>query len=163
MPTLRTRARLSLIGLVVALACGDGTGSSGPPPTPGPLESGPWYLHTANGDPLPAKISERIVGVALEETFVDSARIDVDLNAGTWEQRYWIRVLVTGVLDRQEVVIDFGDYAIGPGMTYLFTSDVRTRSLVIGSVTSLSFVSTEPMLFYVDAPDVTGLYRTTPP
>jgi hypothetical protein len=156
------------VALVVALAtavvaCDDSGTVTEPPTTAAELGGGLWYLNTANGEALPAKIAERPVGVALEETFLDSAQIVIDVNTGTWRQRYWYRVLLFGTLDRAEVVVDSGSYTIATSSTYFFASGYRTRTLAVSPAGATRMDTTEPIVFFPSAPAVTGLYRRTRP
>lgn len=157
--------RFALVVALSAAAVGcDGSGTvTAPPPTVAELGAGLWYLNTANGNALPAKIAERFVGVATEETFLDSAQITIDLNAGTWRQRYWYRVLVLGALDRAEVVVDSGSYTIATSSTYFFASGYRIRTLAVSPSGTTRMDTTEPIVFFTNAPTVAGLYRRTRP
>lgn len=147
----------------IAVGCEDSGTVTAPPPTSAELGGGLWYLNTANGDALPAKIAERPVGAAIEETFLDSAQITIDVNSGTWRQRYWYRVLLFGALDRAEVVVDSGSYALATSSTYFFASGYRTRTLAVSPSSTTRMDTTEPIVFFTDAPAVTGLYRRTRP
>lgn len=168
MPRLpRILTLLGTLAVAVLTACDEGTITSGPGGGTLPLPEGYWYLNTANDSGLPAVISERTVGVALERTILDSAVINV-LDDGTWTQRYWYRVFVTGILDRTEVVVDQGTWAEAPAgspdNTYLLTSTIRPRvSEVSFAPPATELLSVEPMLFYSNAPSVEGAYRRTRP
>lgn len=160
---LRQRLILAAIcALVVACSESDGTSLTPPPPSPPTLGDGDWFLRTANGDTLPAKVSERFIGAAVEETFLDSARIRVNLSSASWQQQYWYRVLVFGSLDRSEVVVDSGVYQVATGASYFFTSAFRVRTMVVSPSTT-QLTTTEPILFFVGASPVTGDYRRTRP
>ena len=163
MPLLRSRRLLLAVILLAGVAaCSDQGTIIVPPSTGGPLIPGTWYLHTANGDTLPAKISERIVGVATETTRLDSARLLVNSDL-TYEQRFWIRVFVTGVLDRTEVVTDNGTFG-SEGRGFRLTSSLRARdfTMVVPSLGSLT--TTEQMLFFVNNPPMTtGAYKLSRP
>lgn len=148
--------------LVVAVACGDVTAPGVPVLEPKELTSGTWYMHSADGEDLPAKISERNVGVALEETFVDSARLVVSVN-GVWRQSYWIRVNVSGNLDREELITDEGIWGPPFSAVYGFTSSIRARAFSVTVVSDDEITSSEKLLFYVGASAVTGVYRTARP
>lgn len=159
MPLLRSRRVLFAVILAVGLAaCEDGGGTTTPPTPGGPLIPGTWYMHTADGDTLPAKISERIVGVALEATMLDSAQLVVNADL-SYEQRYWIRVLVTGTLDRSDVVLDEGNFA-SEGLGYRLTSSLRAREFTL-VVPSLGNITTsEQMVFFANNPPITtGTYK----
>ncbi|MCE9602899.1 MAG: hypothetical protein K8S21_11900 [Gemmatimonadetes bacterium] len=152
---------MSALVLALIVGCGDGTSGGVTPPITGSLTEGTWYMHQANGTDLPAVISTRFVGVAVEETTLDSARIVIDGNSG-WEQRYYMTITLTGIIDRREVVFDKGIWGDGgPGFT--FSSSVRVRSFS-ASVTTPGVLSTvEQMLFFTAAPAVSGTYRLTRP
>lgn len=161
--TLPDSRRLLLAVILTAgiAACGEQSVTT-PPVIGGPVIPGTWYLQTANGDTLPAKISERIVGVAQEVTFLDSARLIINADL-TYQQRYWTRVLVTNTLDRADFVLDFGTFTAS-GSGYRLTSDFRARefTMVVPSLGNLT--TTEQMLFFANAPPTTtGRYRLSPP
>lgn len=159
-PQFRSLAAGLLFAAIASLgACGDEVTSQ--PLVPGPLTAGTWYMHTANGLDLPAEISRRFVGLVDEQIVLDSSRIVV-VAGGTWQQRYWTRVFHIGVLDRSEFVLDEGTWVLD-GPAYDFTSTLRPRtfSVVVDSPTRVT--STEPMVFFANAPAVTGVYRTTAP
>jgi hypothetical protein len=119
-------------------------------------------MHEANGNELPeAEIARRFVGVTDEQTLVDSARIDIRQN-GTWEQRYWLRVLHTGALDRAEFVLDQGAWT-DDGFAMTFVSALRPRTFTMSATTLAEATSNEPMVFFTGAVNVTGTYRPTEP
>ena len=132
-----SRLGFAALLLAFAVAC-DGTGTAAPPDIPGlgAVRPGTWYMHAANGTILPAVISDRFIGISPEQTFLDSARFLVDPN-GTYQQLYWIRVLVTGTLDREEVVLDQGFWSS-------FGGDNQFRSLVRPRALSVGFPTAEP-------------------
>lgn len=162
MPALPSHRLLLAVILTAGIAaCGDQSVTT-PPVIGGPLIPGTWYLQTANGDTLPAKISERIVGVAQEATFLDSARLTINADQ-TYRQRYWTRVLVTGTLDRSEIVIDSGTFAAA-GTGYRLTSGYRAREFTIVVPVLGSLTTTEQMVFFANNPPLTiGSYRLSPP
>jgi len=163
MPLLRSRSVLFAAVLALGLAaCEAGGVTATPPTTGGPLIPGTWYMHTADGDALPAKISERIVGVALEATMLDSAQLVVNADL-TYEQRYWIRVLITGNLDRSDVVLDEGVFA-SEGLGFRLTSSLRAREFTF-VVPSLGNITTsEQLVFFAnDPPITTGTYKLSHP
>lgn len=155
---LRTLAVICL-ALSVA-ACDENTGTT-PPPVDIPLSPGTWFMHSANDLELPAEISRRFVGLVDEQTILDSARFTIT-GVGNWEQRYWTRVLHIGVLDRSELVIDEGTWVASDGIN-TFTSTLRTRTFDITVVDAGEILSNEPMVFFPNAVNVAGVYRTTPP
>lgn len=163
MPLLRSRRALFAVILAVGLAaCEDGSITTTPPTTGGPLIPGTWYMHAADGDTLPAKISERIVGVALEATMLDSAQLMVNADL-SYEQRYWIRVLVTGTLDRSDVVLDEGNFA-PEGLGYRLTSSLRTREFTFVVPSLGNITSSEQMVFFANNPPITtGTYKLSHP
>lgn len=161
LPSRRTAAALLLVSLLAA--CGDDEGS-GPlsPNPPQPIAEGAWYLHTVDGAALPTQISDRFVGVTQEQIFLDSARLEVDYVTGRYEQRWWTRVLHTGVLDRREFVYDEGTFA-ETGAYFTFTSTVRTRAFTLTVPTATDVVTTEQFVFFAGATVKTGTYRQTRP
>ncbi len=161
-PMIR-RFALVLALSAASVGCEESGTVTAPPTTAAELGGGLWYLNTANGDELPAKIAERPVGAALEETFLDSAQITIDVNSGTWRQRYWYRVLLFGTLDRAEVVVDSGRYTLATSSTYFFASGYRTRTLAVSPTGTTQMDTTEPIVFFPNAPTVAGLYRRTRP
>lgn len=153
---------LSAAALLALVGCGEGTtGPVNPPPGGTPLTPGDWYMHTANGTALPAEIARRFIGVVDEQTLLDSAFLTVSLN-GTWTQRYYTRVLHAGVLDRSDLVIDEGNWTTGTTGT-LFTSTLRSRAFEVTADIGNRATSDEPMVFFPNATNVTGVYRTSPP
>lgn len=163
MPLHRPRNVLFAVLLSLGVAACDADGTTNPPPGTGaPLVPATWHMHSADGDALPAVISDRIVGVAQERTMLDSATLVINGDL-TYEQRYWIRVLVTGNLDRSEMVFDEGTYA-AEGLGYRVTSDLRARefSFVVPAIGDIT--TTEQMLFFANAPPLTtGTYRLARP
>lgn len=162
MSLLRSRHLFAVVLAAGLAACSDQGGVIVPPSTGGPLIPGTWYLHEANGDTLPAQISQRIVGVASETTMLDSARLLVNSDL-TYEQRFWTRVLVTGTLDRVDVVIDNGTFG-SEGRGFRLTSSVRARefTMVVPSLGNLT--TTEQMVFFVNSPPMTtGTYKLSRP
>lgn len=158
----RTLSSLSAAALLALAGCGeDGAGPVNPPPGGTPLTPGNWFMHTANGEPLPAEIARRFIGVVDEQTLLDSAFLSVAPN-GSWTQRYYTRVLHIGVLDRSELVIDEGNWTAGTTST-VFTSTLRARTFEVAANTADRATSDEPMVFFPNATNVTGVYRTTPP
>jgi hypothetical protein len=150
------------IALLAVTACGEGTvGPVDPPPDGTPLTPGNWFMHTANGNALPAEIARRFIGVVDEQTMLDSAILSVAPN-GSWSQRYYTRVLHAGALDRADVVIDEGNWTAGTTNT-AFTSTLRTRTFTVAANTASQATSDEPMVFFPNATNVTGVYRTSPP
>lgn len=126
-------SRLGFAALILAFAVAcDGPGTAAPPVIPGPgaVVPGTWYMHAANGTNLPAVISDRFIGISPEQTFLDSARLLISTD-GSYKQRYWIRILITGSLDREEVVLDEGFWT-SFGDDNRFRSFVRDRTLSVG-------------------------------
>lgn len=163
MPLPRSRHLLLAALMSTGLAaCGE-SGTTNPPPGGGaPLVPATWHMHTADGEALPAVISERIVGVAQERTMLDSSILVIN-DDFTYEQRYWIRVLVTGNLDRSEMVFDEGTYA-PEGLGYRVISDLRAREFSFVVPTIGDITTTEQMLFFANAPPLTtGTYRLSRP
>lgn len=144
----------------LSVACEEG-GLSQPPVAPGVLIPATWYLHQADTARVPALISSRFIGVALERTFVDSASIEIRVDS-TYTQRYWIRVLLNDSLDRSEVEIDEGDISVGSG-DFAFTSRLRPRTFRFRVVSIASVSTTEAFAPYIGAPLNTGQYRLTRP
>jgi len=158
-PSARARARIGAASLLLLAGCGGEQVllPAGATPIVGPT----WFLHTVNDTTLPARIASRVIGVVVEQTYVDSAQIALD-SAGTYEERYWIRVYLAGSLDRADAVADRGSWTQSLG-TYTLTSGLRARTLTLTSPDSGRLVSTEPMASYINAPPTAGLYRRTRP
>ena len=127
----------------------------------GPLIPATWYMRTANDSVLPATISVRTIGVAQEETVLDSARLVVNSD-GTYAQRYWLRIFVSTVLDRSEVVVDEGTWTV-TSTAFQFTSTIRARAFAVTSPQFGRLTSQERMVFFGSAPTTAGGYRLTPP
>jgi hypothetical protein len=155
---LASRARMILLMCSLALAgCDDD--ATAPPPQPSfPLLAGLWRLDRANGVEIPgAEIARRLIGVLDEQTVLDSAWIEVEAD-GTWEQRYFLQVFHNAVFDRSEVVVDRGTWT-ADGNENSFVSSIRTRSFPLMVIQSTHTVSAEQMVFFANAPLVTGDYR----
>lgn len=143
---------------IVITACGDDSPMA-TLPLPSPIPGGEWRLQSANDLSLPAKISERSVGVAIEESYLDSAKIFINDTTGTWEQRAWIRVLHMGVEDRRDLMIDMGYYQVNAaGTNFSFSSDIRSRNYDALLLSPALLRTSEPLLFYVGAEPIIGLY-----
>jgi len=165
-PFART-AFILLAATAIATGCDQDALITNPPGGALPLPEGYWYLHTANDSAVSATIGERAVGVAFEQSILDSASLFVG-DDGTWRQRYWYRVLLTQLLDRTEVVLDEGTWAPAPAgspdNTYILTSALRPRTITVSFASpATELVSVEPMLTFVGAPAVNGRYRRTRP
>jgi hypothetical protein len=157
-----TALSLAVVALVALAACGEETPGTTDPPVATPLTPGDWFMHTANGNALPgAEIARRFVGVVDEQTVVDSARLQISAE-GTYEQRYWTRTFHGGVLDRSELVIDLGNWDTD-GTVSTFMSSVRARTFEVVANSETEATSDEPMVFFPNATNVTGVYRTSPP
>jgi hypothetical protein len=164
MPRLHPARRLACLTLVLLLvACDEGeNGTPLEPPPPRPIAEGTWYMHAANGQLLPTRISDRFIGVTQEEIFVDSAQLSVDYVTGTYRQRAWTRVNHTGVEDRREFIFDEGTFAQEPsGFTFSSTTRARTVTIAVPDATKLE--STETLAFHAGAATLTGTYRQLRP
>lgn len=160
MPQPRRRLPLRLLASALLLAaCGGEQVLL--PASPTPVVGPTWYLHAANDTTLPARIAARVIGVVAEETYLDSATITLD-SAGTYEQRYWMRVFLAGALDRADAVVDRGSWTESLG-TYTLTSGLRTRALTLTSPDTGRLLSAERMVTYLTAPTTAGLYRRSRP
>ena len=155
----RRLPRLALVSVLLAAACGGDQVLL--PTTPTPVVGPTWYLQAANDTTLPARIAARVIGVVTEATYLDSAQIALD-SAGTYEQRYWIRVYLSGTLDRADAVVDRGTWTASLG-TYTLTSGLRTRALALTAPDSGRLVSSEPFITYLTAPLTAGRYGRTRP
>jgi len=125
------------------------------------LSPGRWYLHAANGEDIPALIGDRTIGLTQEETFIDSATIDVTAT-GEYEQRIHLRILHAGVEDRQETFYDAGTWtreAVG----FAFVSGLRARTFSGTVQPGGALISSESVLTWSGAPTVAGTYRKTLP
>jgi hypothetical protein len=159
------RILLASLATAVLLAACDASGvtppSNGGVPPQFPARPGTWYMHTANDSALPHRIANRSVGVAVEETFLDSARIFVNSN-GTYQQFYFLRINIQSVPDREEVILDEGFWTS-------FGGENRFRSLVRNRIFDVTFPAadrlqtSEQMLYWGGAPNVRGVYRLTRP
>jgi hypothetical protein len=150
------RTLLALAALAV-LGCSDSEAVGIPAPQPVTFEPGTWALVSANGLELPASISTRSISFVQEEVLLDSARIEIAGN-GFYEQYLYLSVLHDGTVDRSEVVFDRGRWGPPFAATYAFNSTIRTR--VFSVVPRGNQIETaEPVLYFVGAPLVTGLYR----
>ena len=148
-----------------SLSACDGGGTLAPvpsgTPTNRPLIPATYYMHTADGEALSAEISNRFIGVSPETTILDSARLLVSGN-NTYQQRYWYRVMITGTLDRSELVIDEGSWRAAQ-VGYVFTSTLRNRTFGVTVPSLGTILSSEQMVFFNGAPLTEGFYRLTRP
>jgi len=143
------------------VSCGDGAGGPilGPPPRQ--LSDGTWYLNSLGDSTLGTVVSTRIVGAAQELAILDSATLYIG-QQGSFEQRFWIRFLVAGVLDRSDVVIDQGEW-VPTALGYTFVSTIRSRTFEITVPADNRLESRESFVFYANPPLVNGVYRRTRP
>lgn len=156
------RPRTFIAALCSILAACDSNGTSTSPPIGGLLSPGTWYMHQADTLPLPAEISVRTVGVAQERTLLDSAVLVINTDL-SYEQRYWTRTLVTGVLDRTDAVVDYGTLAGTPG-GYTLSSSIRQREFLLTVPVTGQVTTFEQMLFFASDTVITqGTYRPIRP
>lgn len=155
--------RLLLAAAVVALVACDADSIITPPPTSGgPLIAATYYMHQADDSTLAATISTRIAGVTQETTVLDSAQLTVNADS-SYQERYWVRILLNGALDRRETIVDIGKISI-EGFGYRLTSDVREREFTMVVVSIGNLTTFEQMVFYeLDPPVTTGKYKGTHP
>ncbi len=155
---IRRSAFLALLAAGLLGCEGDGGTVVILPPN---LSAGRWYMHEANAEAMPALIAERTIGLTAEETHIDSATIDVTAS-GTWEQRVHLRIMHSGVEDRQETFYDEGTWtreAVG----FAFVSAVRSRTFSATMQPGGALLTSETILSWSGAPTVTGTYRKTVP
>jgi hypothetical protein len=154
------RRSLALLLCAAGLAC---TGEQVLLPTTPPTVAGAtWYLHAVNDTTLPATVSARGIGVVLEQIVLDSAAITID-TTGRWEQRAWMRVFLSGVLDRTETLVDHGTWITAGGASTL-TSTVRApRTIALVALDATTVRTTERFPSHLTAPLTTGTYRRTRP
>lgn len=162
MPAAKLRTTVVALLLTAAVAACGADVAPLPPAGPQPLPTGTWYMRTANGLALPAKISERFISVTFEEIFLDSAKLEIDGSGTQYVQRYRTRVNHNGLQDRAESLVDAGTIA-QTGNTYTFTSSQQARTFTVTVLSAAQFRTTEPMVFHTDATPVTGIYQATPP
>lgn len=157
------RPRFLIVATIALLGACDTDASSGLPPIiGGPLEPGLWYVNSANGDTLPAAILTRLVGAAQEVVRLDSASLEIRTDL-TYDQRYWTRTFINGVLDRTDVVVDQGTI-VAAGSGFRLTSSIRTRAFTLSVPTPGVIATSEQMLFLTDSVRLTaGEYRRTRP
>src|SRR5687768_4968420 len=153
----RTLASL-LIGLIAISACGDGSTDPRPIPLP-PLAAASWHLHAADGDPLPALVVDKIVAGAVEQTWIDSARLVV-VAQGRWERRAYLQRFRNGDFLSWVLSVDAGSWAV-TDTGYLFSSDGGDSEFVLREVPH----ETITLSLEVDVlPDpITTTLRLTPP
>lgn len=154
-PRLARAVAVSILAIAM-LACGDSGGATGFPGVTS-ISPGVWYMHSADSAPLPAIIGERLVGLAQEQTILDSAQLSVNA-LGRYEQRYWLRILISGALDRSDLIIDQGTWALETNV-FVFSSTIRTRTFAVSSSAPGFLASQEQMLFHTAAPITSGTYR----
>ncbi len=163
MPSSLRKRPLVLLALgLAAVACGDAAGPGGPGSGgPGPLTAGLWTLREIGDSTLSATAATRTIGISTEATIVDSSKLEIEID-GSYSQRYWTRVLIDGQLDRQEVVLDLGSWALGGG-GYQFTSEVRTRAFVVIPISGGRLQTNEAFATWIGAPSNTAIYRLATP
>jgi len=159
-PMVPIRRSLALLLCAAGLAC---TGEQVLLPTTPPTVAGTtWYLHAVNDTTLPATVSARGIGVVLEQIVLDSAAITID-TTGRWEQRAWMRVFLSGVLDRTETLVDQGTWTAAAD-TYTLTSAVRApRTVALIALDASTVRTAERFPSHLTAPLTTGTYRRTRP
>jgi hypothetical protein len=158
----RHRALLLAFAFVLTLAgCEESTGVTPPRPIAGVLIPGVWEVASVNNDTLSQKIATRIIGVSLEETYLDSIRLTVR-DDRTYSQRAWLRVMINGQMDREDVLVDEGTINDGPTSSFEFESTLRNRTSVFESPRLGALSSTEQFVFYQSAPTSTVRYRLVP-
>lgn len=149
------------LAIVTVVSCDDGVAGPIIGPQSRPLSDGTWYLNSLGDSALGTVVSARFVGAAEELAVLDSATLVIG-QQGSFEQRFWIRFLVSGVLDRSDVVIDQGEW-IQTALGYTFVSTIRSRTFEIRVPADNRLESRESFVFYANPPIVDGVYRRTRP
>lgn len=114
-----------LIGLAAAGCAGDTKG----PNLPAPLETAAWHVHTAESQPMPALVAHSLVQNRLQQTFLDSARLNVTA-AGRWELRVFLQTWRDGTHLLDWTQQDAGAWAAAD-TGYVFTSELRGPRFVL--------------------------------
>ncbi len=110
------RRLLSLAAATALAACAESSSVTAPPVTilP-PLATATWYVHTSDGQPLPALLGHRTLpGNVLEQDFLDSTKFEVNAN-GTWVKNAWYQRFQAGMPHSWRTAQDFGTWAIAGG------------------------------------------------
>lgn len=119
--------RLVLVAalFVTTTACSDSSAPAAPAPLP-PLGDQAWYVHTSDGQPLPALLGHRLVNGALEQDFLDSTRLDVYAD-GRWEQRAWYQRFRSGTFIEARTALDAGRWVATSSSYELRAADGALR------------------------------------
>jgi hypothetical protein len=156
------RSMLPLAAAVAVMACAeDATDIVGPGPGPlPPLASATWYVHTSDGQPLPALLGHRMLpGNVLEQDFLDSTKFEVNAD-GTWQKSAWYHRFRNGTLHSWRTAQDFGSWAVA-GDQYEFRR--HTGELLYAVPGPVGTELTLNLRYAEQAGVAVSVLRTTPP
>ncbi len=102
-----------------------------------PLEARLWYVQSADGQQLPALIAHRLVEGSLEQTFLDSATVQITAD-GRWVRRFWMQRLRAGQRVASEASQRVGTWSATPE-SYLFIEEPAGRTFELGGPRVYSF------------------------
>jgi len=91
-----------------------------------PLEARLWYVQSADGQQMPALIAHRLVEGSLEQTFLDSATVQITAD-GRWIRRFWMQRLLAGERVASEASQLVGTWTATPE-SYRFVEDLSGRT-----------------------------------
>jgi hypothetical protein len=97
-----------------------------------PLEARLWHVQRADGQQLPALIAHRLVDGSLEQTFLDSATIEITAN-GTWIRRFWMQRILVGERVASEASQMVGTWTATPE-AYRFVEEPSGRVFEIPGI-----------------------------
>jgi hypothetical protein len=185
-----TRRSMALLFFVATLSFTACTDSPGAPPPHGslpPLAAGAWYMHSADGQSLPAMVAHRLVDGVLEQTFIDSSRLEINSN-GTWQQAVFKRRVLIGLpamsdtsgtgpaasrRSKTSVSTPTGGDVLEPVLhtglwtatdsAYRFVADVGAREFVVRAPAADSFAAYQKLVEFEQSGLVRGVFRRTPP
>lgn len=132
--TAPLRRTLPALLAIVALGCESSSPLAPPPREPlPPLATATWFVHSAEGQSLPALVAHRLESGDYVQDFLDSARVQVTA-AGTWTRTMWLSRYRAGSYESSFAGIEGGTWVAGDS-AYTFTADVSGRSFSVRAMT----------------------------
>ena len=166
MPSLRPT--LSILALATLAACADDATVAGPALLP-PLATATWYVHTSDGQPVPALLGHRTLpGNVLEQDFLDSATFAVTAD-GHWEHRGYVTRYRNQVPEGPAHVQDFGTWTATPDgyefrrwtgqLLYTLSGEVGAELQINLRYSGQAGVTVSVLRPVAPPPQATGRYR----
>jgi hypothetical protein len=170
-PSLAFRAFAAVLLATTVAACGSDDAVAPTPANPlPPLAAATWYVHTAEGQRLPALVAHRLEQGNLVQDFLDSALVQVTAD-GRWERRLWMSRYRAGRYEAALPSLEVGTWT-ATDTAYLFTAEPSGRRFALAALTP-GEPATLPLRGtaegYIEAtvrtvrpePSVVGTYRVT--